>query len=312
MGGICEERVGLIVPTLNAGRLWDQWLKAFAGQTFRPKHLLVIDSSSTDQTCDKAVASGFRVHSITRDQFDHGGTRLLAASLLPEVDYYIFLTQDAILASPDSISRLLDAFSDERIAASFGRQLPARGAGWIESHSRRFNYPGKTTQKGLADKDRLGLKTPFFSNSFSAYRADVLHSIGGFPAHTIGSEDIYVAALLLKKGYRLQYAGQATVYHSHRLNLAREFSRYFDIGVFYGRERWIRELFGTAEGEGRRFLLSELGYLKKRAPFKIPEALLRSCLKYIGYKVGYYEQLLPRPIKKHISYNQFFWEKRME
>jgi rhamnosyltransferase len=43
-------KVGLIVPTLNAGSLWESWLKAFEQQTRKPDCLLVIDSSSSDNT----------------------------------------------------------------------------------------------------------------------------------------------------------------------------------------------------------------------------------------------------------------------
>jgi len=31
--GLRMSKVGLIVPTLNAGRLWESWLKAFEQQT---------------------------------------------------------------------------------------------------------------------------------------------------------------------------------------------------------------------------------------------------------------------------------------
>jgi len=48
--GLRMSKVGLIVPTLNAGSLWESWLKAFEQQTRKPDCLLVIDSSSSDGT----------------------------------------------------------------------------------------------------------------------------------------------------------------------------------------------------------------------------------------------------------------------
>ena len=50
-------KVGLIVPTLNAGSLWDSWLKVFEQQTRKPDFLLVIDSSSSDDTVALARVS---------------------------------------------------------------------------------------------------------------------------------------------------------------------------------------------------------------------------------------------------------------
>ena len=122
-------KVGLIVPTLNAGSLWESWLKAFEQQTRKPDYLLVIDSSSSDDTINLARAQGFDVQVIPKAEFNHGGTRQFGVTLLSSVDIIVFLTQDALLASPDAIEMLLAAFADEQVGAAYGRQLPHRNAG---------------------------------------------------------------------------------------------------------------------------------------------------------------------------------------
>ncbi|MGC3173864.1 hypothetical protein ACPTH5_31195, partial [Pseudomonas aeruginosa] len=71
-----------------------------------------------------------------------------------------------------------------------------------------------------------------------------------FPEVVIGSEDAYVAARLPQAGYAVRYAASAEVYHTHDYRLLEEFRRYFDIGEFYGRERWIRAPVGRAGGAG--------------------------------------------------------------
>ncbi|EMY5221940.1 glycosyltransferase family 2 protein, partial [Salmonella enterica subsp. enterica serovar Give] len=41
----------LIVPTYNAGSArWNEWFHAFQKQTNQPSQLIIIDSSSTDDT----------------------------------------------------------------------------------------------------------------------------------------------------------------------------------------------------------------------------------------------------------------------
>jgi rhamnosyltransferase len=110
--------VGLIVPTLDAGDLWRQWLAAFDEQTRKPDYRLVIDSSSHDETVELARAHGFDVRVIPKAEFNHGGTRQLGVGLLPAAEIIVFLTQDALLASPEAIERLLLAFADERIGAA--------------------------------------------------------------------------------------------------------------------------------------------------------------------------------------------------
>ena len=49
-------RVGLVVPTLNAGEMWPTWLAAVAVQNYPLQRKLVVDSSSTDNTVKLAQA----------------------------------------------------------------------------------------------------------------------------------------------------------------------------------------------------------------------------------------------------------------
>ena len=53
------------------------------------------------------------------------------------------------------------------------------------------------------------------------------------------------------KGYRVGvYRGGGVVYHSHNYTVAQEFKRYFDLGVFFEKQRWLLDEFGRPEGEG--------------------------------------------------------------
>lgn len=242
--------------------------------------------------------------------------RELAAGAFAEapdisVDYaLIYLTQDAIPASPDSFANLLDElYAEADIGVAYGRQLPHPGAGLLGAQARRFNYPPESRSKRLADASELGIKTCFSSDSFSAYRSDALAAVGGFPEDVIGSEDAYVAARLLQAGYAVRYAASAEVYHSHDYRLLEEFRRYFDIGVFYGRERWIRAAFGGAGGEGKRYVLAEIQALRAAgALYRVPEIALRSAFKLLGYRLGQLERHLPVALKRRISMFPGYWK----
>ncbi|HNA21801.1 MAG TPA: glycosyltransferase family A protein, partial [Agitococcus sp.] len=100
-------RVGLVVPTLNAGDMWPAWLAAVIGQNYPLHRKLVVDSSSTDNTIQLAQANGFEVLTIARIEFNHGATRQMAAEYLSDCDLVVFLTQDAILAQQDAIEKLV-------------------------------------------------------------------------------------------------------------------------------------------------------------------------------------------------------------
>ena len=301
-------KIGLIVPTLNAGKLWGAWLQAFAAQTRKPDYLLLIDSSSSDDTVAQARELGFDVQVIAKAEFNHGSTRQSGVTSLADADIIVFLTQDALLASPDAIEKLVAAFDDKQVGAAYGRQLPHRDAGPIGAHARLFNYPAHSQVRGLADREQFGIKTVFISNSFAAYRRDALLEAGGFPIDTIMNEDTFAAGKMLLKGWKIAYRSDAQVFHSHDYGFVDEFKRYFDIGVFHAHTPWLQQTFGGASGEGLRFVASEMRYLLRHAPWLILSATLRTGLKWLGYKLGgAMHQHLSRRVNSYFSLHKAYW-----
>jgi rhamnosyltransferase len=297
----------VIVPTLNAAADWPKFAPALLA-CVAPKEVLIVDSSSTDNTADRARAADFRVHTVAREEYNHGATRQLAAELLPDGEVLVYLTQDAVLADPDAIAALLRVFTDPSIGAAYGRQLPRRSAGAIEAHARLFNYPPGSSVRSLASREQMGFKSIFISNSFAAYRRDALMSVDGFPRNVIFGEDTITAAKMLLSGWRIAYAGEAKVYHSHDYTRSQDFKRYFDIGVLHARERWLLREFGGTGGEGSRFLRSELRYLWQNDKGCIPSALIRTVLKLVGYRLGRNENKLSLGWKRKLSMHHGFWK----
>lgn len=298
--------VNVIVPTLNAASGWLQFVPKLI-DCIQSEQVLIVDSESSDGTYELAASCGFQVRSIRRSEFNHGGTRQLAAALLPDADILVYLTQDAILSSPDAISNLVAAFSDPNVAVAYGRQLPRPGANAIEAHARLFNYPPTSAVRSIADRPQLGFKTVFVSNSFAAYRRSALMKVGGFPSDTIFGEDTITAGKLLLEGYKIAYVAEAAVFHSHANTWAKEFKRYFDIGVLHSREHWLLETFGGAGGAGSRFVVSEASHLLRENMFLLPGAIVRTVLKYVGYRLGRIEAKLPAELKRRLSMNRRYW-----
>ncbi|WP_159333845.1 glycosyltransferase family 2 protein, partial [Klebsiella pneumoniae] len=103
----------------------------------------------------------------------------------------------------------------------------------LAQHARAFNYPDKGYIASKSSIPKMGLKTAFMSNSFSAYRLSVFKKIGGFPSNTILCEDMFYTAKAILAGYKVAYVPEAKVHHSHNYSPSEEFKRYFDIGVFH-------------------------------------------------------------------------------
>jgi rhamnosyltransferase len=232
--------------------------------------------------------------------------------LLPDADIMVFLTQDALLANPKAIENLVAAFAEEQVGTAYGRQLPHRDAGAIAAHARLFNYPAESQLRGLKDRKRYGLKTVFISNSFAAYRVSALRQVGGFPVNTIMNEDTFVAGKLLLANWQIAYCADAQVFHSHDYRFKDEFKRYFDIGVFHASTPWLQRIFGGASGEGLRYVISEISYLIQHAPWLIPSALLRTGLKWLGFKLGSLHLGLPPAIRTGLSLHRTYWLRTLQ
>ncbi len=301
-------KVALCIPTINAAATMEPLLAALKCQTRQPDAFLVIDSGSTDNSPAGFHAAGARLHVIPPNEFNHGGTRQLGIRMVSEAEIIVFLTQDAILADSQAFENLLACFKDERVGAAYGRQLPRPQANPIEAHARLFNYPPQSQVKEMADAPRFGIKTAFLSNSFAAYRREAFEAVGGFPSDVILSEDRYVAGKMLQAGWKVAYSAEATCYHSHNYSMMEEFRRYFDLGVFQGRESWYLALFGKAEGEGKKFVFSEIHYLLHHAPWLIPTAIVRTGMKLLGYNLGQSEHGIPLWLKRELSMNKGYWK----
>lgn len=301
-------KVGLVILTLNAGDNFIKLLGSIAIQNANISHTLVIDSGSTDNTVELARKYHYQVISIEKMCFNHGRTRQCALTYLKGIDIVVFLTQDVILYDCNSISNLIKVFEDSKVGAAYGRQLPHQGASQMATQARLFNYPAESQLKKYQDKNILGIKTAFLSDSFAAYSMAALEAVGGFPK-VIVSEDMYVAAKMLIKDYQIAYVADACVYHSHDYTLWQELNRYFDIGVFQAQESWIGAEFGQAEGEGLRLVLNQLNYLaKNNGIWYIPKAILTNMVKLIGYRLGVNERYLPIKVKRFLSGQSYFFK----
>ncbi|EJD6309417.1 TPA: glycosyltransferase family 2 protein [Raoultella ornithinolytica] len=301
-------RYYVAIPTYNGGEIWKTVVENI--KKYAPADLFVhvIDSTSKDDTVSVADKSGFDVLTIAGKDFNHGGTRNQAVEKYIDLyDIVIFLTQDAI-PQPNFIEEIISVFSDTSIACAYGRQLPHTDANPLAQHARKYSYPEKGYVCGKDDIPQMGLKTVFMSNSFSAYRLSTFKELGGFPSNTILCEDMFFTAKAVLSGYKVAYVAKAVVQHSHNYTPSEEFKRYFDIGVFHKDEPWIRENMGGAGGEGKRFVLSEIKFLLKRAPHWLPISCINNFMKILGYKLGQQYEKLPKKMIKSFSMHKRYWD----
>ncbi len=229
--------VSIIIPTIEAEKDLDTLLSALMSQNYPIEEILVIDSSSKDNTskiCRKYNVVNFVV--IPREEFDHGRTRDMALRR-SRGEVAVFLTQDAVPADNSFLGNLIVPLNDNNVAVSVGRQLPKPDATRREALVRTFNYPAVSRVHSADDISRLGIKAFFSSDSCAAYRKDIYLHLGGFDYPLKSNEDMFFAAKVLQNGYKISYTADARVYHSHNLSLHEQYTRNYVQGYEIERHR---------------------------------------------------------------------------
>jgi glycosyltransferase involved in cell wall biosynthesis/2-polyprenyl-3-methyl-5-hydroxy-6-metoxy-1,4-benzoquinol methylase len=140
-----QTKISVIIPTKNAGPNFHSVLEKIKNQKrIASVEIIIVDSGSTDDTCDVAEKYGCRVFLIKPEEFNHGLTRNYGAEQA-NGDFIVFLVQDAIPVGDYWLYSLLNFFGkDEKIAAVTCRQVPRSDAdlfaGFILwSHYRSLN-----------------------------------------------------------------------------------------------------------------------------------------------------------------------------
>lgn len=284
-----QQTTSVIIPTLNAEEFIINLLDSLHKQTHSLNEIIIIDSESDDNTLKLVKEKNYpdvKILTIKRSEFDHGRTRDFALRQSTG-DYVIFLTQDAIPENKFFIENLLAPFlTDEKIAVSSGKQIPRENASPFEKLVREFNYPEHSNIRSKKDIPEFGIKTFFTSDCCSAYKRDIYEKLGGFDFPIKISEDLFFAAKAINAGYKIAYAADAGVIHSHNFTLRQQYRRNFLIG--YESEKHKNILAGVSQDkEGFRLVkYVSLKLLKKGKIFSFIRFGFDCCARLLGNKMG--------------------------
>lgn len=301
--------IDVIIPTYRPGKEFRLLLERLKQQSVPVRRVVIINTEK--KFWDSRWEQEFpftEVHHIKKEEFDHGGTRRKAAELT-DAEIMVFMTQDALPADRDLIRNLTSPLKEPATAAAYARQLPNASCSLVERYTRSFNYPDKSSVKSREDLPVYGIKTFFCSNVCAAYRKDVYESLGGFTGHTIFNEDMIYAFAVIQHGYRIAYAADAKVIHSHNYTCMQQFRRNFDLGVSQAE---YPEVFQTAssESEGIRLVKKTFRYLCMNGRRRlIPGFVLQSGFKYAGYLAGKNYRRMPARMVRWCSMNKDYWRK---
>lgn len=301
-----NKTVDVVIPTYRPDERVVKLLKKLLEQDYPVGHIIIVNTqkeywdSKIDGMSEKII-----VEHIEKKEFDHGGTRHRAL-LMSRADAVIFMTQDALPADRQMTENLIKALETEGVSAAYARQLPDQDCNYIERYTRNFNYPPKGRVKGREDLKELGIKTYFCSNVCAVYDRKVYLEMGGFVKHTIFNEDMILAAQMIQAGYKIAYAAQARVIHSHNYSGLGQIHRNFDLAVSQADHP---EIFQSvpSEGEGLRLVKKTAAYLLAHRPYLLPKLIWQSGCKYLGFWLGKRYRRLPKALVLKLTMNREYW-----
>lgn len=305
-------QIDIIIPTYKPDDRLFTIISRLRDQTVVPNRIVLIN---TEQKYIENLLRGknydttgrfFEVRNVSLREFDHGATRNEGA-LGSTADYLLFMTQDALPANDRMIENMVKAFDAGGVAAVYARQLANDDASLGERFSRSFNYPPESMVKSEDDKERLGIKTYFCSNACAMYNREVFERLGRFPKDMIFNEDMVFAHTLIENGYRIAYAADALVFHSHNYTNMQQFHRNFDLAVS---QAMHPEVFAdvSSESEGKVYVREAFRYFKKAGkPAYFIGFAVQSAFRLAGYRLGRrYEKMSRRQILKCTSNPNYF------
>lgn len=297
--------IGIVIPTFKAAKHLPHCLPILLKSSLKPR-ILVIDSSSPDDTVALAKQMGAETVIIPKQEFNHGATRECARQYL-KTDIVVMMTQDAYPASLNLLEELVSPLLKHQASIAYARQIPHKNAGFFEAFPRSFNYPAESHIRSVKEASQYGPYTFFCSNSCAAYLNQALDDIGGFP-HVLFGEDTIVVAKLLHRGHKIAYVATAEVHHSHDYSLKQEFIRHFDMAIARHGYKDLLQVGGSDTRRGKEYMQTMLSQLKKERPSLIPYALLQALAKLAGYRFGKASFYAPNWFKKRLSGHPSFWK----
>lgn len=184
------------------------------GGTVRPARIEVVWSGLGPPP--GYLDEGVSITVIPPRSFDHGRTRQ-AVLERAETSVVSFLSDDAVPIAPTWLERLLAPFASDEVGVVYGRQVGRPEHGVAERVFRATRYPKECSVVGPARRSGSILFLPV-SDANVAYRVAALKSAGGFPVPCAFGEDQVAFERIVAGGWSAAYAGDAAVWHSHRLS----------------------------------------------------------------------------------------------
>ena len=276
-------KISIICPLYNAENyIEDLYFSIKKQKDVCIEEIKFILTESSDNTEDKLKNLQCNYKKISKQEFSHSLVRERAA-FEAKGEILVFITQDIKIVDEYWLYHLTKDIITGKCEAAFSRQIGYEEHK-VERYTREINYPAEKRIVSKDDIDRLGLMTFFFSDASSSISKDIFIKLNGYDNKDLPTnEDMYFAYKLIINGYRIEYAADSKIIHSHDLSFKETLKRYGDIGKFFDENKYLTEYSAGERG------LTVLKYIVTRSiedkkPLIIIDAIINFAARFIGMK----------------------------
>jgi len=208
---------------------------AMVSRQTTPFELISLDNESTDGTLHEIKKYTDRTINIPKGTYIPG--RVLNQGMeVSHGEFVVLLNSDCTPFSESWLKDLLAGFTDDNVAAVFGRQIP-----------RPDCHPvfAKDTEDTFGDGSNQKYWRHCFSMASSAIRRSVWEKMK-FDEDIQYSEDIDWTWRARQEGYEIRYVADSIVMHSHNYTLRQFYRRHYGEGraeaVIFDWSKWEQSL----------------------------------------------------------------------
>ncbi len=200
-------KCSIIVRTKNEERWIAKCLKQIKKQTYKNFEIILVDNNSTDKTVEKAHSIGVDKVVYIDDYLP--GKSINAGIKVSKGDYIVLISAHCIPVNDQWLENLVNAIEeDDSYAGVYGRQEPMTFSSLSDKRDLLLVF-------GLDRK--VQIKDSFFHNANSIVKKKILEEIP-FDSMTTNIEDRLWGQQVIKKGYKILYEPEASVFHFHGIH----------------------------------------------------------------------------------------------
>lgn len=242
-------KISIICPIYNG----EQYIEALHDNILNQElednqyiEILYVLTKSSDNSEEMLKKLNCNYTLIEPKDFSHSKTReMMAEKATGEI--IVFISQDIKMKNDLWLKNLITPIIKGECEASFSRQICENNT--IEKYTREKNYPEESRIVSKNDIEKYGLITFFYSDASSAVSTKIYRELNAYDGKDILiNEDMYFAHKLIHAGYRIKYCAESEVYHSHEFTFKQLYNRYYDTGVFFKENPYLKEYKGNGSG----------------------------------------------------------------